>query len=94
MTENCCPRREAGGGLRENWFARQIARTAGASVTSAEVTAIEIPRQARDDRELLSPPGGRRGARADVGIGPYSWKRLAVLLSDKRKRQELSFLPY
>ena len=32
--------------------------------------------------------------RADVVIGPYDRKRLAVLPSGKRKRQELSFLPY
>ena len=38
------PRREAGEGLRENWFARQIARTEGAIGISAEMPAIEIPR--------------------------------------------------
>ena len=34
------PRREAGEGLRENWFARQIARAMGACGISAEMSAI------------------------------------------------------
>ena len=38
------PRREAGEGLRENWFARQIARTEGANGISAEMPAIELLR--------------------------------------------------
>ena len=42
MTEIFRPRREAGEGLRENWFARQIARTEGAIGISEEMPAIEI----------------------------------------------------
>jgi len=64
------PRREAGEGLRENRFARQIARAEGAAVISAETTAFfDLSARSSPLSNLMSLRATRRA---------FRWKRLAV----------------